>query len=483
MDYALIALIVCLVLDVLCIGAVVFVERKSPASTIAWLLVLVFLPFVGFVIYAMFGSGFHVNKKKKYQVKRAQDVLNKELIQKYIGLEADHAQACPEQRCTRIIQYLRNEGDYYLTCDNSAQIYIDGQAMFERMKEDLRQAKKHIHLLYFSISNDRLGREIAAILTDKARQGVQVRVIYDSLGSMLAFDRLFVELKGAGGLVEPFSPVLFSLSSYMRLNYRNHRKITVVDGVIGYVGGMNIGDEYRGKDKKLHPWRDTQLRLTGSAVSFLQERFLLDWIYVTERRTPRLNVLAELFPEPLREGNMAMQVVSSGPDTSINSIKNGLLSLMYMARKNIYIQTPYFTPDDGFIDALRIAARSGVDVRVMLPALSDHLIVQWATFGYARQVLEAGVKIFLFKGFIHAKTMVVDGLAASIGTANIGNRSFALNFEVNDFVYDQGLAGSYEDIFAQDLQNSFQVTGEWFNQRNILARAAYGFSRLFAPLM
>jgi cardiolipin synthase len=468
-------------LDLLCIFAVIFVERKNPASTIAWTLVLIFVPFVGFAGYLMFGSGFHVNKKKRYELKRIADTLYKQIISRFI--EADGGRPSPDAvPYQRVVRYLSNDGGHYLSQDNAARVFTDGKAMFESMLADMRGAKRHIHLLYYIIRNDSLGQAIVRLLAEKAAAGVEVRLIYDSLGSILTAGRMFRPLIEAGGSVEAFSPILFSISSHLRLNYRNHRKITVVDGETGYVGGMNIGTEYMGMSKRLHPWRDTHLRLTGTAVSFLQERFLLDWLSV--RRGPiEGGDAGRYMAQPVREGALAMQIASSGPDSKSETIKNALLEMLYLARERVYIQSPYVAPDDSCMDALAIAARSGVDVRIMIPGIGDHWFVQASTYSYAWQLLDAGVKIYRYNGFLHAKTMVVDGTAASIGSANLGARSFSLNFEVNAFIYDAGFASDYERIFLEDLANCTQLDSAWFRRRSAATRFAYSVCRLFSPLM
>lgn len=469
------------VLDLLCIFAVIFVERKNPASTIAWAMVLLFMPFVGFAAYLMFGSGFHINKKKKYELKQMQDTLYKRVICSHAEDRGLHA--LPEDMpYPRLLSYLQNDGGCYFTRDNNARIFTDGLDMFASMKEDIRNAKKHIHLLYYIFRNDALGLDIVRLLTQKAKEGVQVRVMYDSLGSMLSIGSMFRPLVEAGGEVQAFSPLFFSLSSHLRLNYRNHRKITVIDGEIGYVGGMNIGVEYLGRHKKLKPWRDTHLRLTGASVFFLQERFVMDWISVQEKETPAESLL-QLFSPSLGEGSLGIQIASSGPDTESASIKNALLEMLYAARKNVYIQTPYLTPDDSIIDALRIAAHAGVDVRIMIPGQVDHLAVSFATYSYAWQLMREGIKIYRYKGFLHAKTTVIDGAVATIGSANLGNRSFAVNFEINAFVYDRDFASQCEEIFLDDQENCEELQEFWFQQRSPMVRASYGICRLFAPLM
>lgn len=467
------------VVNLACILAVLFVERKNPSSTIAWAMVLVFLPFVGFIVYLMFGSGFHVSKKRRFAIKQISDTIFRKILSRYI----EGCGACNrpvDGPFARMIRYLENDGEYY-SSDNEAHIFTNGRDLFEAMLDDMRKAEKHIHLLYYIFRNDRLGKEVLAILTEKARMGVDVRVVYDSVGSMISRGRVFKELRAAGGQVEPFSPLFSGLSSHLRLNYRNHRKITVVDGVIGYVGGMNIGVEYMG-ESRLTPWRDTHLRLTGTAVSFLQERFLMDWMSIVGLSLNPEEISAFL-PPPLQKGRLGVQIVSSGPDMPSNSIKSGLLEMVYAARRCLYIQTPYFTPDDSLCDALRIAAQSGVDVRLMIPGMPDSPIVHCATYSYAHQVMQYGVRVFRYRGFLHAKTIMVDGEVASIGTANFDNRSFALNFEINAFIYDREFASACEAIFTEDQKRCDEYTDEWYGQRPAVVRGAYSLCRLLAPLI
>ena len=469
------------ILNLACIITIIFVERKDPSATIAWILILTSIPFLGFIAYAIFGSGFHVNKKKRYKMKKISDDLYRQVLSRYIA-EGERSSPGDEVPHARLISYLANDGEHYYTDNNAVTIYTHGEEMFAAMKEDIRNAEKHIHLLYYIFKDDALGREIVGILTEKAKKGVKVRVIYDSVGTPISSGYMFRKLRAAGGKVEPFSPLLFTISSHLRLNYRNHRKITVVDGIIGYVGGMNIGDEYLGKDKHLNPWRDTHLRLTGSSVSFLQERFLMDWMSVKDRGMS-IEVLETFLPSPLQQGNIGVQIVSSGPDTTTMSIKSGMLEMLYSARKNIYIQTPYFVPDESIMDALRIAASSGVDVRLMLPGVADYTIIYMATLGYARQILASGVKVHAYKGFMHAKTIVIDSAVSSIGTTNFDNRSFALNFEINAFIYSNDFAAKCEDIFLRDMENCTELSESWYLNRSPAIRGIYNACRLMAPVM
>lgn len=473
-----------LIITLICIGAVAFFERKSPTSSIAWIMVLAFLPVIGVLAYFFFGNGFRINKKKKYEMKAINDSLYDHFLRKHLNIGPALKFMAAHESAARLMTYLHKGGEAVYTSDNHGEVFTDGNDLFPRMIEDLKKAQSHIHLLYFIFNNDRIGREIADILTAKAKEGVEVRLIYDSVGSRAIFSPpIFRQLRKAGGQVVGFSPIASNLNADLRLNYRNHRKIAVIDGRVGYLGGMNIGDEYMSRKKRLSPWRDTHLRLTGSSVWFLQERFLMDWGYTSNMELNSPLNLSKFFPVCDSCGQLGVQIVSSGPDTAENPIKSGLLTMLHSARKNIYLQSPYFSPDGSLMDALRIAAGSGVDVRLMLPILSDHWLTHMAALGYARQVLDYGVRIFLYQGFIHAKTAVSDGLVTTIGSSNINNRSYIYDFEVNAFIYDQGFAAKYEEIFLADQARSLELTPQWFEEKNGWTRSVYNFARLFAPLM
>lgn len=471
-----------LLLELLCIIGVIFFERKNPASTIAWLLVLLFLPIIGIVAYVAFGSSFPTRKKKKYHLKAKHDSLYDHLLVGYLKIsKEDQAYCDPVYR--RMIEYFKEEADGIYTDKNQIRLFVDGASKFESLLKDMREAKGHIHLFYYIFKNDQIGKEVLTILEQKAREGVSVKVMYDGLGTMLGFSRMFKALIEAGGIVQPFSPLFFNLSPHIRINYRNHRKIVVIDGQIGYVGGANIGDEYLGRDKKFSPWRDTHLRLTGPCVWFLQERFFMDWLYaLTEDPEPRN--LEKYFPEPLSSGGMGVQIVSSGPDTSDKApIKSGFLQMIYDSSDSILIQTPYFVPDDSFIDALRIAARSAVDIRLMIPKKTDNFLVQQANMAYSQIVLGYGVKVYLYDGFLHSKTITCDRKIVSIGTTNMDIRSFSLNFEINAFIYNRDFASTHADWFGKDLKHCEKIDLHWFETRPLFSRAAYKLARLFAPLM
>nr|WP_300998837.1 cardiolipin synthase [Methanoculleus sp.] len=343
-----------------------------------------------------------------------------------------------------------------LTEGNRVDIYIRGKDRFDVLFAAIRGARHHINLEYFVVNDDDLGRAVVHALAEKARQGVEVRLIFDAMGSRAGGGsrEAFEELTNAGGKIGVFFPSIY------RVNYRNHRKIAVIDGTVGFIGGFNIGDEYLGKGP-LGRWRDTAVRITGEAARMLQLRFFLDWNYATGEYS---SLEARYFPDRSVPGTTPIQIVSGGPDTRWNLIKEGYIKLINSARQSVYIQTPYFIPDESVVDALRLAAFSGVDVRIMIPCRPDHPSVYRATLSFIGDLLDAGVRAYTYDdGFIHAKTIVVDRKAGSVGSANRDVRSFRLNFEVNAFFYDAAvgadLARAFEGISPSPPRSRRKTTG------------------------
>lgn len=301
------------------------------------------------------------------------------------------------------------------------------------------------------------------------------------MGSRGVRKRHFKELLDLGGQVEVFFPSILPLIN-PRLNFRNHRKIVVIDGRIGYIGGFNVGDEYLGLSDRFGYWRDTHLRLEGSSVHPLQTRFILDWNQASAKND--IEYAERYFPIIPQKGNAALQIISSGPDTDWEVIKYNYLRLITNAKRYIYIQTPYFIPDESFFDAVRIAVLTGIDVRIMIPNKPDHMFVYWATYSYVGQLVEAGAKVYHYeKGFIHAKTIVVDDEVASVGTANIDVRSFSLNFEVNAVLYDRILAHQLAEIFEGDILDCVELTHELYKNRSNIIKFKESISRLLTPIL
>lgn len=469
-----------LIFNIILSLTIVFLERKNPISTWAWILVLTFIPILGFILYLIFGRKLSNKKiftwdtKSKLGVKTAVQHQLREIESNEFFINDPGMYEYKDL----FYLHLRNN-DAIFTQDNDVNVITDGNRKFAMLLEDIEAATDHIHLLYYIVKSDRLGRKIADALIKKAKEGVEVRFLYDDLGSRTLSRKLIKKMRESGAEVEGFFPSLIPRLSF-KINHRNHRKIAVIDGKVGYVGGFNIGDEYVGKNKRFGYWRDTHLRITGSAVKNLQTRFILDWNQAS-RNDIEYN---ERYYAAEPAGNIGMQIVSSGPDSDWEQIKHGYLKMIMSAKDYVYMQTPYFIPDDSILDAVKIACLSGVDVRVMIPNMPDHPFVYWATYSYIGELLNAGAKVYIYqKGFLHAKMIVVDNKLASVGTANIDMRSFRLNFEVNAFLYNETLAEMLVDEFEKDAEDSTVLTLEKYQERSNWIRFKEAISRLISPIL
>lgn len=471
-----------LIINIFLAIALIFLERRDPAATWAWLLVLFFIPILGFVIYLLLGR--RLRKKHLFRWEGQSKIGIEKLIDYQMAAieKGSFEFRNPETKYydDMIFMHLRNN-HAVLTQDNAIEIFDDGKEKFEKLLEDMEQAKDHIHVQYYIFRLDDLGKRIVDVLIRKAKQGVKVRVLYDDIGSRGVRKKDFQELLDLGGEVGVFFPSILPLIN-PRLNYRNHRKIVIIDGRIGYIGGFNVGDEYLGLAKKFGYWRDTHLRIEGSAVHPLQTRFILDWTQASEAH--EIQYADRYFPVIPQKGDVAVQIVSSGPDSEWEQIKDGYLKMIYQARDYIYIQTPYFIPDASFIDAVRIACLSGVDVRIMIPNKPDHMFVYWATYSNVGKLLKAGARVYIYeKGFIHAKQIVVDDRVSTVGTANIDMRSFKLNFEVNAFIYDKTDSHRLAELFEKDILDSSELTYEMYLQRTNMIKIKESISRLISPIL
>lgn len=471
-----------LILNIFLAVALIFLERRDATSTWAWLLVLFFIPIFGFLIYLMFGRRlrekhlFRWEGRNKIGIDQLIDYQMSAIENNTFEFRKDELEKYKDM----IYLHLRNN-DAVLTQDNSMEIFNDGADKFEALIDDLEKATNHIHIQYYIFRLDDLGKRILTVLERKAKEGVVVRLLFDDMGSRGLYKRHFSRLIRHGGKVEAFFPSILPLIN-TRLNYRNHRKIVVIDGATAYIGGFNVGDEYLGKAKKFGYWRDTHLRIEGSAVHPIQTRFLLDWNQASAEKDIEYN--EQYFPAIPRKGDISMQIVSSGPDSEWEQIKDGYLKMIFRAKKYIYIQTPYFIPDVSFLDALRIACLSGVDVRIMIPNKPDHIFVYWATYSNVGHLLKAGAKIYIYdNGFLHAKQIVIDDEVATVGTANIDVRSFKLNFEVNAFIYDPHAAHQLAELFEQDLLVSRELTLEIYQQRSLGIRLKESMANLISPIL
>lgn len=474
-----------IVLHLICIVIVIFVERKSPVQTIAWLLALFFLPVVGMILYIFLGAGGGFALDRRFRKKQQLDAYYDGIIKEQLHLmEEDGVQfKDPRMQYNRdmVIMNLKENNSVY-SADNAVDVFVSAREKYDALIEDIRNARESIHIMYFIWKPDDIGQKLVDLLAQKAAEGVEVRVMYDSFGVILYSwqqKKMFKRITAAGGRVQKFlnTPII----NLLRVNYRNHRKIVVIDGEIGYTGGMNIGREYMGMHKRITPWRDTHIRVRGSCVASLQMRFLMDWWYLEDEPVDSA-VISRYFKEACHPGTVGMQMVSSGPDSPKEEIKYAYLKMINSAKQTLYIQTPYLIPDQSVAEALKVAAASGVDVRIMIPGVPDKRMVYRATLSYAEELTRAGVKLYRYEGFIHAKMLVADDLITSIGTTNLDHRSFALNFEINAFLYDCAFARKCKQIFYDDLTHCQLLTPELFDKRSLPERMVESVMRILSPL-
>lgn len=460
----------------------VFRERRDIAATWAWLLVLNLLPIVGFLIYAFFGRKLTHRQLHKVRIQpdpELTDALKRQqsMLPPY-SVDDTHQ----ESSVKNMIELFQNVDHSFVTMNNQVAIFTDGTKLFDDLKSEILNAEHNVYIEFYTFYNDQLGQSILKSLVAKAREGIEVRVLYDSWGSMGTKRDFFDPLRDAGGFAEPFLGIHSNWRDF-RLNFRNHRKVVAIDGWTGYIGGFNIGDQYVGRAKKFGYWRDTHLKVEGDGVLALQQRFIRDWNATVPENELDLNQTH--FPKTNNGlGKTMMQIVGSGPDSDLEQVKMGYLRMINSARKRLYIQTPYLIPDDSVLNALRSAILSGVDVRIMVPHMPDHPFVYRATQYYARLLAEDGAKIYFYqKGFLHAKVLTIDDAISSVGSANMDFRSFKLNFEANAFVYDTTLASQLREIFKADMANSQLITPTDFRQMSLWLRFKQAFSRLLSPIL
>ncbi|MCI1891866.1 cardiolipin synthase [Schleiferilactobacillus perolens] len=472
------------------VGAVVtvFHRPRNIASTLAWLLVLVLLPVLGFILYAFLGRG--LAQEKIFDISHGEHIGLQHLKRMILtddktdpdNERSDHTTT---HTARQLIRYFVNAEDAPLTKRNSVKIYTDGQDQIQAIFADIKAAKETVHVEYYAFFNDNIGNQFLSLLTEKAREGLEVRLIYDPWGSPHTSNRWFKPFRDAGGHVVPFITAQ-NVVAKTRLNYHLHRKIVVIDGKIGYTGGFNVGDQYVMPTPKFGYWRDTQIRLVGTAVLSLQERFVMDWNASVGKNEELITFQPKYFrhPDPDLGGHANIQTVSDGPDTTAQILKGGMMRMIMLAEKSVWIQTPYLIPDDSMIDTLMIAAASGVDVRIMIPDRPDHPFIYRATQYYANLLTMTGIKIYIYnKGFIHAKTAVMDNKVVTVGSMNQDIRSYALNFEANCFIYDSKVSQEFTDIFNADIADSTLLTKEIIAQQSRWLRFKQYFSRLLSPIL
>ncbi|MBQ5751178.1 MAG: cardiolipin synthase [Bacteroidaceae bacterium] len=451
---------------------VVISENRNAAKSLAWILALIFLPVLGLLLYLLFGQSLRhetllsqSNREKLFNSNKLPDVdidalpfseNNKQLI----------------KMCNRL-----DASRFYP--GNDVRVYVRGNEKFEDLLFDIRHAQKFIHIQYFIFRDDVLGRRIRDALVEAAERGVEVRLLFDDMGCFTVRRGFFKEMKARGVEVRAFMRI-FQFRPSWRLNFRNHRKIVVIDGQVGYIGGMNVADRYVDGDKDLS-WRDTHMRVAGPAVHGLQMSFSIDWCYESK------NVLSDekYFPHLSPTGETGVQVILSGPTGPWNTVAMMCEKIVSMAHDYVYIQTPYFLPTDSLVYALQVAALSGVDVRVMIPNHTDWVVMRWGSFSYISQMLSAGVKIYLYQpGMLHAKTIVVDDELVSIGSANFDFRSFEHNFETNALVYSTEQALRVKEDFMVDVQHCVLIDDlDQWRKRPFVQKIYESVVRLVSPVL
>lgn len=483
---------------------IVFFQRRDPRSVWTWLMVLYFIPVFGFLFYLLLGQD--MRKSKMFRVKEVEDRVRYSVRSQEEFLKThDISLADPlAHDYEDLVLYNLETSGAVLTVDNTVDIFTDGEAKYVDLRRELRKATRFIHLQYYIIKDDELFDSISPILIERARAGVEVRVLCDGMGGRFMPKKKWEELKRNGVKIGTFFPAVLGRLQ-LRMNYRNHRKIVVIDNRIGYVGGFNIGREYISRDPRFGYWRDTHLKLTGGSVLSLEIRFALDWNYAAgenlfkdmryfepeDQTAPAAEMNQSMEPDLFNLGQMGsnchplgVQIIASGPDASCRQIRDNYIRLFHGARDHIYIQTPYFVPDDAVLSALSMAARSGVDVRLMIPCKPDHPFVYWATYSYVGDLLAAGARCYTYEnGFLHAKGVMADGRVSSYGTANMDIRSFELNFEVNAVIFDEDTTKKLEMLFLEDLKLCKEITKEGYESRSLWIRLKEQCSRLLSPLL
>ena len=459
----------------------ILLKNSNPTKTLAYIIVLAIMPFFSLVVYYFFGQDYRKDKifNRKY-------IFNKKLVKeidKELQLKPVEIKRLSDKldEKAKLVRLLYNNENAPLTLHNKLKILKNGEEKFKELIKDLKKAEHHIHLEYYIIKDDEIGTQILEILCDKSSDGVEVRIIYDDVGSKISSSMLR-KLKKNGVKIEPFMPVFFP-SFAGKMNYRNHRKIVVIDGKIGYLGGINISDNYTNEIEsnfKMY-WRDTHLKIEGDAVKTLQIQFLMSWDFVSGEK---LSITKPYLPDFKIRKETPVQIVASGPDTDWANIKEAVFTAIANADKYVYITTPYFIPDDEIVTAMQVAAKSGVEVKLMIPKKSDSVPSKYASQSYLEALLEAGVEVHLYKkGFVHAKTIVVDDLFSTIGTANMDYRSFNINFEINALIYDANESTVLKKQFMDDLKDSEQLSLNSWQQRPKIDRLKESLFRLFAPLL
>jgi len=462
----------------------ILMDKRPAESTLGWIMVIVLVPVGGLFLFIIFG----VNWTKRKLIKQVPELLFGDCLKgvlerqkAFLDILSENDEA--ENDSFKLVKMLNKSNNSIITSNNEYKFFYNGESFFEQLFDDIENAKKNIHMEYYIWRSDELGNRIKDLLIKKANEGVEVKLIFDSFGSLGRISYKYRrELKAAGIEFKYFLDLFQPFTGITRFNYRNHRKVIVIDGQISYTGGFNIGIEYLTGGKKFNHWRDTNVRLTGEISVLLQALFLTDWfnsgnkMLVDEKFFPRF--------KEIQSSNTQMQVAVSGPDSSWNSIKMLFFNMFANANKEVYIQSPYLVPDRGMIEVLQAAALSGVKIHLMMTGVPDKKTPFWAAATYFDELLDAGVNIYQYqKGFLHCKTVVMDGKVCSVGSTNMDIRSFKLNYEVNVVMYDESACRQLIEQFNNDLQHCRQITKEYCEQIGFLRSLRNSLCRILSPIM
>lgn len=460
------------VLTILGLIGVVISENRNPVKSLAWVTVLILLPVLGVFLFLLFGrslKGVRMISRRK---------SNKLLGDMAIG-KTDIDQLGINEESKQIARLVNSIVEPHYFSGNHIEIFTSGQEKFDALKRDMRAAKEYIHLQYYIFARDKIGREIRDILVQKAQEGVKVRVIYDHIGSFLLNMSFFRKMRKAGVEAYPFLKVTI-MEFANRLNWRNHRKMVIIDGKIGYIGGMNIADRYVTGSKHKLPWRDTHLRITGNALKGLQYSFAVDWNFMKRSLLTETTLTHEVAPG----SPDGMQIVSSGPTGRWNAISHVFLKAIANAKRSIYIQTPYFLPTDGLLKVLQSAALAKIDVRLMVPRTPDSRLLKYSSYSYIKECLQAGIKVYFYEHtMMHAKSVIVDDEFVTTGSTNFDFRSFEHNFECNVMVYSKQFNERMKRIFMADLKNCTRITLPHWRRRPARQRVFESLARLMSPIL
>lgn len=484
MNWILLGEIVYILIIILVISRVLY-DTRSSTKALAYILFIVFVPIIGMIFY--FSVGINYRKRKLYSKKLVEDESLREHIRNKMNSYSDAVSnsGLITPKTETLVEYVRSAGNSPLTANNEVKLLINGEEKFPELLSALENATSHIHIEYYIYEDDITGNQVADLLIKKAKQGVEVRFMYDDFGSHSLRNSFINKLQDAGVQTAPFYKIKWYAFAN-RLNYRNHRKIIVIDGKIGFVGGINISDKYRNdltKENHLF-WRDTHIMIRGQATAYLQYLFMGDWNFCSA--TP-FEFSETYFIDKTKQEvieNEVVQIAASGPDSKQPVIFYSLLEAINSAKKSIYITSPYFIPDESLMDALIIAVQGGLDVKILIPGVSDSKIVNAAASAYYTELLKVGAKIYKYsKGFVHAKTMVIDGDVAIVGSANMDYRSFDLNFEVNAILYSKNIAGQLTEVFENDLKESELIDAQAWLDRPKYIHLWEKLVRLLSPFL